>query len=112
MVRRACLALAFLAAPMFAASPAEQFFTQQVQPVLQENCFKCHSHSGDKIKGGLVVDSLDGLLAGGDSGPAIIPGDVEKSLLIKAIRYTDPDLQMPPKDKKLSAQQIAILEQW
>jgi hypothetical protein len=111
-VGRAFVAFAFLAARMFAASPAEQFFTQQVQPVLQENCFKCHSHSGDKIKGGLVVDSLDGLLTGGDSGPAVVPGDVEKSLLIKAIRYTDTDLQMPPKDKKLPAQQIATLEQW
>jgi mono/diheme cytochrome c family protein len=112
VVRRACLALAFTTASLFAASPAEQFYTQQVQPVLQENCFKCHSHSGDKIKGGLVLDSLDGLLTGGDSGPAIVPGDVEKSLLIKAVRYTDPDLQMPPKDKKLSAEQIAAIEQW
>jgi mono/diheme cytochrome c family protein len=112
VVRRACLALAFTTASLFAASPAEQFYTQQVQPVLQENCFKCHSHSGDKIKGGLVLDSLDGLLTGGDSGPAIVPGDVEKSLLIKAVRYTDPDLQMPPKDKRLSAEQIAAIEQW
>src|SRR5204862_4166500 len=45
-------------------------------------------------------------------GPALIPGDVEKSLLIKAIRYQDEDLQMPPKDKKLSAPQIATIEQW
>ena len=112
-VRRACLALFFtFVAPLFAASPAEDFFTTQVQPVLQENCFKCHSHSSDKIKGGLVLDSLDGLLTGGDTGPAIVPGDVEKSLLIQAVRYADSDLQMPPKDKKLSAPQIAALEQW
>src|SRR5436190_21614 len=81
-----------------AAAPAEDFFIKQVQPILQENCFKCHSHSAEKIKGGLVLDSLDGMLAGGDTGPALIPGDVEKSLLIKAIRYQDEDLQMPPKD--------------
>ncbi len=113
MVRRACpaLLLAFVA-PLFAVTPAENFFTTQVQAVLQQNCFKCHSHSSEKIKGGLVLDSLDGLLAGGDTGPAVVPGDAEKSLLIKAVRYTDADLQMPPKDKKLSAPQIAALEQW
>ena len=111
VVRRACLAL-FLTfvAPLFAATPAEDFFTTQVRPVLQQNCFKCHSHSAEKIKGGLVLDSLDGLLTGGDSGPTIVPGDVEKSLFIKAVRYTEADLQMPPKDKKLSAPQIALLE--
>ena len=91
---------------------AEDFFIREVQPILRENCFKCHSHSAEKIKGGLVLDSLDGMLTGGDTGPAIIPGDVEKSLLIKAIRYKDEDLQMPPKDKKLSESQITTIEQW
>ncbi len=90
----------------------EDFFIRQVQPILRENCFKCHSHSAEKIKGGLVLDSLDGMLTGGDTGPAVIPGNVEKSLLIKAIRYKDEDLQMPPKDKKLSDPQIAAIEQW
>ncbi len=91
---------------------AEDFFIREVQPILRENCFKCHSHSAEKIKGGLVLDSLDGMLTGGDTGAAVIPGDVERSLLIKAIRYQDEDLQMPPKDKKLSGAQIATLEQW
>jgi mono/diheme cytochrome c family protein len=95
-----------------AVSAADDFFTKQVQPIFQEHCFKCHSHSSDKIKGGLVLDSLDGMLTGGDSGPALVPGDVEKSLLVKAIRYKDEDLQMPPKDKKLSDAQIAAIEQW
>jgi cytochrome c553 len=88
---------------------------QQVYSILQENCFKCHSHSAEKIKGGLVLDSLDGMLTGGDSGPVLVPGEPEKSLLIKTIRYTDEDLQMPPsKDggKKLSEQQVAAIEQW
>jgi hypothetical protein len=107
----ACLFCALLTR---AATPllAEDFFVREVQPILQENCFKCHSHSAEKIKGGLVLDSLDGMLTGGDTGAAIVPGDVEKSLLIKAIRYQDEDLQMPPKDKKLSGAQIATLEQW
>ena len=56
------------------AVAAEDFFTRQVQPILQENCFKCHSHSAEKIKGGLVLDSLDGMLTGGDTGAAVIPG--------------------------------------
>ena len=52
------------------------------------------------------------MLKGGETGPAIVPGDPEKSLLIKAVRYTDADLQMPPKDKKLSDEQIADLATW
>src|SRR4051812_28148508 len=96
MVVRLLSALTVAVSACRAATPAEDFFTKQVQPVFQENCFKCHSHSAEKIKGGLVLDSLDGMLTGGDSGPALVPGDVEKSLLVKAVRYTDADLQMPP----------------
>jgi mono/diheme cytochrome c family protein len=99
-------------APAFAANEKEQFFTSRVHPILKEHCFQCHSHEGDKIKGGLVVDSLGGLLTGGDSGAAVVPGDPEKSLLIKAVRYTDEDLQMPPKGRKLSSEQVGVLEQW
>lgn len=98
-----------------AATPdpdAIRFFEQKIQPIFSENCHKCHSHSADKIKGGLVVDSLDGLLKGGDSGPALVPGHPEQSLFIKAIGYADQDLQMPPKGKKLSPEQIALLENW
>ena len=98
-----------------AAPPAEPdftFFESKIRPLLSEYCFSCHSAKAEKLKGGLHVDSLDGLLAGGDSGPAVVPGDPERSLLIKAVRYTDANLQMPPKDKKLSNRQIADLWQW
>src|SRR5688572_1505537 len=91
---------------------AVDFFENKVRPVLAENCYNCHSQKSEKVKGGLFLDTKDGVLMGGDNGPAIVPGDPEKSLLIKAVRYTDPDLQMPPKDKKLSAAQIADLETW
>jgi len=94
------------------AGEREEFFTRSVKPILQENCFKCHSHDADKIKGGFVLDSLDGLLTGGDTGPAIVPGAPEKSLLIKAIRYTDENLQMPPKGKRLQPEQVAVIEKW
>lgn len=63
------------------------------------------------MKGGLTLDSRSGWIAGGDSGPAIVPGNVEESLLIEAVRYQNVDLQMPPKGK-LSAAEIAVLEKW
>jgi hypothetical protein len=69
----------------------DRFFTDKVKPILSEHCHSCHSHNADKIKGGLVLDSLSGFLTGGDSGPAIVPGEPEKSLAIKAISYTDED---------------------
>ncbi|MGH7870521.1 MAG: DUF1549 domain-containing protein, partial [Candidatus Dormibacteraceae bacterium] len=88
------------------------FFETRVRPVLADNCYKCHSQNAEKVKGGLLLDSRESLLKGGDTGPAIVPGDPERSLLIKAIRYTDPDLQMPPKDKKLDDAKIADLVAW
>ncbi len=89
-----------------------EFFTKKIQPILAENCFKCHSHEATKIKGGLLLDSREAVLKGGDSGPAVAAGDPDKSLLIKAVSYTDPELQMPPKDKKLPNEQIALLSEW
>jgi mono/diheme cytochrome c family protein len=100
------------AEPANANNAGEALFTDTIEPILSEHCYKCHSHSADKIRGGLVVDSLDALLAGGDSGPAIVAGQPEKSLLIEAVRYANEDLQMPPKNKKLSEPQIAALTEW
>ncbi|HVV02488.1 MAG TPA: c-type cytochrome domain-containing protein, partial [Verrucomicrobiae bacterium] len=94
-------------------TPAQrQFFEAKIRPIFADQCYKCHSHQAERVKAGLLLDTRDGLLKGGESGPAIVPGDPEKSLLIKAVRYTDPDLQMPPKGKKLSAAQVADLEAW
>jgi cytochrome c553 len=89
-----------------------EFFEKKIRPLLMENCYRCHSHESEKVKGGLLLDTREGLLKGGDTGPAMIPGDPEKSLLIKSVRYTDENLQMPPKGKKLAAEQIADLETW
>jgi hypothetical protein len=88
-----------------------QFFDQQVRPLLERSCFECHSHQSGKMKNGLTLDSRDGWKSGGESGPAIVPGDPEKSLLIKAVRYEYPDLRMPPK-RRLSDPEIAVLEEW
>ena len=90
-----------------------EFFEKHVRPVLVEHCYNCHSPGAEKgVKGGLLLDTRDGLLKGGDNGPAIVAGDPEKSLLIKAVRYHDENLQMPPKGKKLSETQIEDLVAW
>ncbi len=93
------------------AKKGHEFYDSRVQPILSENCYRCHSHQADKIKGSFILDSREALLKGGESGPAIVAGDPEKSLLIKAVRHLDEDLQMPPK-KKLSEQEIAVLVEW
>lgn len=95
------------------ATPADMaFFEATIRPLLAKNCFECHSHES-KIKGGLALDSRQGLLTGGDTGPAIVPGRPQESLLMKAVRRVDEKLQMPPKaEKRLTAEQIASLEKW
>ena len=105
---------AFISHNAFAAEPTPaqlDFFENKIRPILADRCYKCHSTFAERIKGGLLLDSREALLKGGDTGKAIVPGDPEGSLLIKAIRYTDPDLQMP-KDKKLDDDQIADLTAW
>ncbi len=97
--------------------PAEQFefFEARIRPVLVERCYKCHSADAEKIKGGLLLDSKEGMLKGGESGkPILVPRDAESSLLIEAIRYQNEDLQMPPKKAggKLSETQIADFVSW
>ena len=89
-----------------------EFFEKNIRPILTENCYKCHSHDSEKIKGGLLLDTRDGVLKGGDNGPVLVPGDPEKSMLIKAVRYADKDLQMPPNDRQLPTNQIQDLETW
>ena len=90
----------------------EQFFENKIRPVLVKHCYECHSDSAlkaNRLKGGLHVDSREGLRRGGDSGPAIVPKDREKSLLLRALKYES--LQMPPQGK-LSAEVIADFEHW
>ena len=90
-----------------------EFFEKHVRPVLIENCYKCHSaESENGAKGGLRLDTRDLLLKGGDTGPAIVPGVPEQSLLIKAIQHAREDLQMPRKAAKLSPEVIDHLVAW
>jgi hypothetical protein len=101
----------------FAEKPAtpEQiaFFEKSIRPVLVRECYTCHSMSAEKIKGGLRLDTREGMLTGGKTGPAIVPGDPKKSLLLKALSHEDVDLSMPPPPKKkLSDDIIADFEKW
>ncbi|MFP6902613.1 MAG: c-type cytochrome domain-containing protein, partial [Verrucomicrobiia bacterium] len=92
-MRRLFTGLVAMVAPViFAATPTElEFFEKKIRPVLVSECFKCHS-KGKKIKGELRLDWRGGWQKGGESGAAIIPGRVGKSLLIQAIRHADADL--------------------
>ena len=89
-----------------------QFFENKIRPILVNDCYKCHSSEAPKLKGGLSLETRQGWVTGGDTGPAIVPGDPDHSLLIKAVRYTDEDLQMPPKGAKLSDEDVAVLVTW
>jgi hypothetical protein len=98
-----------LAVSAWAEDPAARHFHERVKPLLDLRCISCHGP--DKVKGGLRMDSREALLQGGDSGPALVPGRPEESLLLQAVLHTAPDLEMPPKDK-LSPADIAVFERW
>ena len=116
-LRRRPLGLLASLAAMQVATGAElarehlEFFEKRIRPVLVERCYECHSAAAKKSKGGLTLDTRDGLLKGGETGPALVPGAPEKSKLIEAVRYKNRDLQMPPKGA-LSSEQVRDLEQW
>ena len=88
------------------------FFEQKIRPVLAEHCYKCHSMKATKLKGGLALDSKERALKGGNTGPAVVPSKPDESLLLTAIRHADPDLEMPPEEKKLPDEVIADFEKW
>ena len=69
------------------------FFEKEIRPLFHEHCYECHSTAKGKTKGGLILDRRDGWAKGGDSGPAIVPGDPSASLLILAIGYKNNDLK-------------------
>jgi hypothetical protein len=118
---RVRLRLIVVAALLFAIAgpiPAEEqpgdraqreFFESRVQPILERRCFGCHSHATGEMKGGLTLDSRSGWTEGGDSGPTLVPGEPDKSLLIKAVERKG--LAMPPKEA-LPAEEVAMLREW
>jgi hypothetical protein len=89
------------------------FFRREVRPILVNNCFRCHNPSRAERAGGLNQTTIAGLLAGGRSGAAIVPGRPGESLIMEAVRGTDPDFVMPPGDNpRLADGQITVLERW
>ena len=107
--------VAFLAwgAARAADAPADgaEFFEKKIRPVFVEHCYECHSAGAKKIRGGLRLDTHAKFLEGGDRGALVKPGDAENSLLLEAINYRNPNLQMP-KNGKLPDAAIADLTTW
>jgi cytochrome c553 len=90
-----------------------EFFEQNIRPVLAEHCYECHSEEKGKNKGELTLDTRDGIRAGGDRGPAVVPGKPDESILINAIRQYG-QLRMPPDSRGgiLPDEVIANFEKW
>ncbi len=117
----ACLQVALLSIALLAPNALAQentpspediaHFEKHIRPVLADSCYRCHSAELSKEKGGLTLDTLPGLLNGGDSGPAITPGNPDQSLLLTAITYEDPNLQMPPKNR-LPKETVEAFRTW
>ncbi len=111
----AILTLAVLAVGHCASAQADdadvEFFEKKIRPVLVKHCYECHSADAKKLGGGLLLDHREGLRKGGETGSGLVVGKPDESLLIKAIRYADDSLKMPPKGK-LPADVIADLETW
>ena len=119
--RSAAISLLAIAALFSAASAADQltqptaagvsaeYFATHIRPLLESRCLECHGV--DAQEGGLRLDSLAALAAGGKSGPVIAPGSTDESVLLQAVLYGDESLRMPP-TKKLSETEIGLLATW
>jgi len=93
------------------ASADVMFFESKIRPLLISACSGCHSDNGSRIRAGFEIDTRAAMMRGGDTGPGVVPGDPDASLLIHAVRYDDPMLQMPPRGR-LAAEEIRLLERW
>lgn len=87
------------------------FFEKNIRPLLVKHCYACHSEKAKKTEGGLLLDRRSGWIKGGDTNKAVVPKQPEASLLIKAVRYKDENLQMPP-DYQLAKEEVKLLEHW
>jgi hypothetical protein len=97
--------------PLFAQTPDVEFFESKIRPVLAQRCYGCHNSKMPAPKGNLILDTKEGLLKGGVSGPAVVPGKPAESRLMQALSYTDPLVQMPPTGKLPDAL-LADFTQW
>ena len=105
----------FFSAPLTIAEQPEgdpiEFFESKVRPLLVERCYECHSSEAGESSGGLLLDTAAATLKGGAHGAAIKPGEPQSSLIMQAVGYEDPELQMPP-DGKLDSEAIEVLRRW
>jgi len=85
------------------------FFEAKIRPILVEHCYKCHASDAKNVRGGLLLDTRAGIRRGGESGPAVVPNEVDESLLLSALRHES--FEMPP-DRKLADSIIADFEKW
>ncbi len=115
----ATLCLVAFALPGHCAEPAVvsdargvELFERQIRPLLVDRCYRCHSPESKKANGGLLLNSHEGLQKGSDSGPIIVAGNPDNSLLIKVVRSNDEDKRMPPNGERLTVAQISDLEAW
>jgi mono/diheme cytochrome c family protein len=93
------------------SDPDVAHFESRIRPILVQRCYSCHSLKAENQEGQLRLDDPDAWIRGGARGPSVVPGDPDRSLLTKAIRYDDPELQMPPA-AKLTDEEIAAIETW
>ncbi len=105
------LAVAESATPTATEAARIDFFEKKVRPILVSHCYTCHS-ADTKPSGGLRVDDRNGLLAGGNTGPAVVPGDPDKSLLLRRVIQKNVKRRMPLEGKPLSDEQVALLSAW
>ena len=108
----ALFALVIAQVPSISLASADEgveFFENNIRPILVDHCYECHSSETDEPAGGLLLDTRDGIREGGETGPAVVPEDIDESLLISAIEYND--LEMPP-DEKLDDEVIAQFREW
>ena len=99
------------ATSVVAADTDAAFFEKHIRPILVTHCYECHSEQAGEQQGGLLLDRSSGWLKGGNTQKAVVPGEVDASLLLDAISYENEDLQMPP-DGKLDESAIGLLIEW
>ena len=113
MSPRLPLAVLFILAASSAATAQDKagiaFFEKEIRPVLVKECYSCHSANSKEVKGGLLLDTREGIRQGGETGKAVVPSNLDDSLILEAIRHEG--LEMPP-EKQLPAETIAKFEQW
>lgn len=105
------LALGGLLAGWASADDAAMLFEKSVRPLFERKCFECHSSKAEELKGNLKLETMELVLKGGATGPAVVAGDIENSFLLRAMRYQEDDFQMPPSGR-LPDEDIALVEKW